>query len=249
LAILVIVACTAGLGAAAWADGPYATWGGIKGGGLAAPLSAVVQGGANFLAMLAIPAHFGSALLAVTIVAFAMTTLDTGTRLLRFNVEAICRSVKLDLLANRYVGSLVAVAAIALVALVPAGKLLWVLFGTTNQLLAGLTLLTVSVFLFKLSRPIIFTIIPTVLMLTMSIWAVAISFPGYWTNPKLEHDWQRWTLTVVTSIILLMSLWLIVEGLLSFARGRGGLDFDSDGTIDVPTDREEAVAVETSELG
>jgi len=248
LAVLVIIACTAGLGAAAWQDGPYATWGAIKGGGLAAQLSAVVQGGANFLAMLGIPGQFGSALLAVTIVAFAMTTLDTGTRLLRFNVEAICRSVKLETLANRYVGSLVAVVAIAAFGLVPAGKVLWVLFGTTNQLLAGLTLLTVSVFLYKLSRPVLYTVIPMVLMLAMSIWAVLVSLQGFWSNPKLS-DFNRWSLTVVTLVILGMSVWLIIEGLLSFARGRGGLDFDSDGTIDVPADREEAAALETSELG
>ncbi|MHC4178163.1 MAG: carbon starvation CstA family protein, partial [Planctomycetota bacterium] len=47
LAILVIVACVAGLGREAWETGAYAAWSGIKGGGLAAQLSAVVQGGAN----------------------------------------------------------------------------------------------------------------------------------------------------------------------------------------------------------
>ncbi len=244
LAVLVIVACAAGLGSEAWHSGAYATWGGIKGGGLAAQLNAVVQGGANFLAMLGIRTHFGSAILAVTIVAFALTTLDTGTRLLRFNVEAICRSVKLDMLANRYVGSLVAVVAIALFGLVPAGRVLWTLFGTTNQLLAGLTLLTVSVFLYKLSRPVIYTIIPMVLMLTMSIWAVAVSLQGFWSDPKL-NVFNRWSLTVVTLIILAMSLWLIVEGLLSFARGRGGLDFDRDGTIDLPAEQAESQTVTT----
>jgi len=175
--------------------------------------------------MLHVPLHYGTALLAVTIVAFALTTLDTGTRLLRFNVEAICRSLKLNLLANRYVGSLVAVGAIAFFGLVPAGKTLWTLFGTTNQLLAGLTLLTVSVFLYKLSRPVLYTVVPMVLMLAMSIWAVVVSLQGFWTDPKLRV-WHQWSLTGVTLVIMAMSLWLIVEGLLSFARGRGGLDFD-----------------------
>jgi len=224
LAILVIMACVAGLGAEAWKSGAYAAWSGIKGGGLAAQLSAVVQGGANFLAKLGVPTQYGTALLAVTIVAFAMTTLDTATRLLRFNVEAICRSVRLDRLANRYFGSLVAVLAIAFFGLVPAGRSLWTLFGTTNQLLAGLTLLTVSLFLYKLRRPIIYTIVPMVIMLAMSMWAVTTSLMGFWADPTLS-EFNRWSLIGVTLIVLAMALWLVVEGLLSFAQGRDAQAF------------------------
>ena len=156
--------------------------------------------------------------------AFALTTLDTGTRLLRFNIEAIFRSVRLGWLANRYVASAVAVATIAFFGLVDAGKTLWTLFGTTNQLLAGLTLLVISVFLYKLSRPVLFTLLPMVLMLSLSVWALVESMIGFWDNPKLS-EFNKWSLTGVASVVLAMSLWLLIEGLLSFARGRGGLDF------------------------
>ena len=224
LAILVIMACAAGLGAAAWGSGGiYASWSGIgaKGlAGLATRLSAVVHGGANFLSQLGIPLRYGRALLAVTIVSFALTTLDSATRLLRFNVEEVCRSVKLDVLANRYFGSLVAVLGIAFFGLVPAGQALWTLFGTTNQLLAGLTLLSVSVFLFKLGRPIIYTIVPMVIMLIVSLWAMTLTLYGFWMQPELQ--W-RWALIGVSVIVVIMALWLIVEALLSFTRGRGGL--------------------------
>ena len=250
LAILVIVACVAGLGAGAWQPGgEYGSWKGIGGGGLAVQLSAVVKGGAAFLGKLGIPTSHGSALLAVTIVAFAMTTLDTGTRLLRFDVEAICRSVKLQRLANRYFGSAVAVGAIAFFGLLPAGKTLWTLFGTTNQLLAALTLLAVSLFLFKLRRPVVYTLVPMLLMLAMSTWAMTTQVSGFlgklgtvWDESGLstkdrvldllrfwnKEFWQypEHALIWVSVVVAVMSLWLIVEGLLSFARGRGGLDFD-----------------------
>jgi carbon starvation protein len=227
LAILVIIACAAGLGVEAWQKGAYAAWSGIEGGGLPAQLNAVVRGGANYLNQLGIPLHFGRTLLAVTIVAFALTTLDTATRLLRFDIEAICRSVRLNVLANRYFAALVAVAAIAFFGLVPAGRTLWILFGTTNQLLAGLTLLTVSLFLYRLSRPIVYTVVPMVLMLAMSIWAMIVSLQGFWDKQELDR-YHKWSLTVVTLIVLAMSLWLIVEALFSFARGRGGLTLDED---------------------
>jgi len=246
LAILVIMACAAGLGAAAWqAGGEYGSWKSIGGAGLAVQLSAVVRGGGHFLAKVGVPTEYGTALLAVTIVAFAMTTLDTATRLLRFNVEAICRSVGLEKLANRYFGSLVAVAAIAFFGLVPAGKTLWTLFGTTNQLLAGLTLLTISVFLYKLRRPVGYTLVPMVIMLAMAMWAIGVMLRGFWHNPSLTR-FNQWTLTGVTLVVLAMSLWLIVEGLLSFARGRGGLDLDEPAA---KISAEETAAIDSAHLG
>jgi len=212
LAILVIAACVAGLGAEAWQQGPYSSWAGIKGGGLPAQLNAVIRGGGNFLAQLGIPVQFGTAVLAVTVVAFALTTLDTGTRLLRFNVESICDSVGLKFLANRYFGSLVAVAAIGFFGLVPAGRPLWILFGTSNQLLAGLTLLVVSVFLFRVGRTVILTLVPMIVMLGVSIWAIGVNLQGFWINPKLEL-YHRWSLTVVSLLVLALAVWLLIEGL------------------------------------
>ncbi len=234
LAVLVILACVAGLNASEWREGgTYGTWGGISGAGLAVQLRAMFHGGAAFLSHLYIPERLGRTFLAVTVVAFALTTLDSATRLLRFNVEEICRSLRLDVLANRYFASLIAVSGIAFFALVPAGKVLWMLFGTTNQLLAGLTLLIVSVFLYKISRPVIFTLVPMVLMLVMSMWAMVESIPRFWQNTNLGAA-QAWSLTGVTVIVLVMSLWLIVEAILSFARGRDGWQDE----IDRPRDEQ-----------
>ncbi|MBU4399476.1 MAG: carbon starvation protein A [Planctomycetes bacterium] len=236
LAVLVILACAAGLGATSWAPGGvYSSWKGIAGG----ELSAVVRGGANFLAQLGIPTSHGRTVLAVTIVAFAMTTLDSATRLLRFNVEEMSRALRFRLLANRYVASAVAVSGIAFFALVPAGKTLWILFGTTNQLLAGLTLLAVSVFLFKLRRAIVYTIIPMAIMLVFSAWAMVLSLCKFWTQ-------GQWSLAVVSIIVLAMSLWLAVEAAISFRRGRGGIDLDGEPQ---PIPAEEQAAIDAAHLG
>jgi carbon starvation protein len=217
LAVLVIMACAAGLGAKYWGDGGvYSAWQSIGGGGLAAQLSAVVRGGANFLAQLGIPREYGRTFLAVTITAFALTTLDSATRLLRFNVEEIFHSVGLEKLSNRYVASLIAVSGIAFFALVPAGKTLWTLFGATNQLLAGLTLLIVSVFLFRLGRSVVYTLVPMVFMLGVAAYAMKF---------KLEEFWSKgdWALAAVSIVVLVMSVWLVIEAIISFSRGRGTL--------------------------
>jgi carbon starvation protein len=246
LAVLVIVACVAGLSATEWQTGAYSSWKGIAGGGLAVQLKSMFHGGAAFLAHVGIPERYGRTLLAVTVVAFALTTLDSATRLLRFNVEEICRSIGLARLANRYVASAVAVAGIAFFAVVPAGKTLWILFGTTNQLLAGLTLLTVSVFLYKLARPIVYTIVPMVIMLVMSIWAMVASIGGFWDRSDLS-EMHKLSLTIVSVVVLAMALWLIVEGLISFARGRGGLATDEE--LETPLREGEIEAIEAAKLG
>jgi carbon starvation protein len=50
----------------------------------------------------------------------------------------------------------------------------WPIFGTSNQLLAGLTLLAVSVWLTKTGRNAIYTIIPMIFMLVMTIWSLIL---------------------------------------------------------------------------
>ncbi|MGF1578926.1 MAG: carbon starvation protein A [Gemmataceae bacterium] len=213
LAILVIMACVAGLGASAWAvDGRYSTWLG----GLAPKLESVIAGGAAYLNMLGVPVAFARTFLAVTIIAFALTTLDSGTRLLRFNLEEIARSVKLDFLTNRYTASVLAIAGVAMFALLPVGRVLWTLFGTTNQLLASLTLLTVSVFLFKLKRPVVYTLVPMALMLSVTVWAMIINIQGFWEK-------EQWFLLTVAITMLGISVWMLAEALMAFGHERGML--------------------------
>jgi len=235
LAVLVILACGAGLGAQGWtASGPYASWTGVQ--GLGAQLNVVVEGGANFLSQLGIPQEYGSGLLAVTIVAFALTTLDSATRLLRFNVEEICLSVNLKPLANRWFGSIVAVAGIATFGLIKEGQTLWVLFGAGNQLLAGLTLLAVSLFLFKLGRPMFYTAVPMALMLCVTISALCLSVGKFYAAPDKQ------LLLGTTLGILALTIWLIVEAILAFSQGRTGLPPDAGPESKPEHDAEEMAA-------
>ena len=80
---------------------------------------------------------------------FALTSLDSATRLLRYNVSEMGETFRLPLLHNRIAATGVAVTAIWFFAFAQidgefAGLILWQLFGTTNQLLAGLALLAIT---------------------------------------------------------------------------------------------------------
>jgi hypothetical protein len=85
-----------------------------------------------------------------------------------------------------------------------------------------------------------------ILMLAMSVFALTLSIIGFWDNPKLSL-FNKWSLTGVAVVVLAMSLWLVVEGLVSFTRGRGGLTFEE--ASPGPAEGEEAQAIDSAQVG
>ena len=64
------------------------------------------------------------------------------------------------------------------------GMIIWPLFGTTNQLLAGLTLLVISVMLVKLGRPARYTLIPMVFVTTMALLAALYQLSSLYADGR-----------------------------------------------------------------
>jgi carbon starvation protein len=216
LAAIVILACTAGVSSREAWYGHYASW--QTASGLIPKLDAFISGGGNFLIALRIPPDMARAFIAVVAVGFALTTLDSATRLLRYNIEDIGKTLSVATMQNRYVASIGAVVAIGYFAMMkvngqPAGIILWQLFGTTNQLLAGLGLLTVSIYLYRVKKPVLYTLIPMAFMLVVTIVAMAIKIGEFWRG-------RQWPLLVMGLIIMGMSLWLGVEALTHY-KGKG----------------------------
>ena len=59
------------------------------------------------------------------------------------------------------------------------GLIIWPLFGTTNQLLAGLTLLVVTVMLMRNHRPVYYTLIPLVFLLIVTVLALLAQLKSF----------------------------------------------------------------------
>ena len=87
------------------------------------------------------------------------------------------------------------------------GLLLWPLFGTTNQLVAGVTLLVVSVWLRRLGRPYLYTLVPMLLVAAATLTAMAGELRGYFANFE-----ERWLLAIMGTIILAADVWVLLEG-------------------------------------
>jgi carbon starvation protein CstA len=106
--------------------------------------------------------------LAGFIVSFAATTLDSAVRLMRYIIGELGMEYKVPQLGRRHVATGLAVGMTALLVLLPdggrglgsGGYLLWPLFGTSNQLLAGITLMLISLWLYKLNRNPLPTLVP-----------------------------------------------------------------------------------------
>jgi carbon starvation protein len=215
LGLTAVLACTAGFASPADWHRYYHSWGDAS--TLGAKIGAFIDGSTRFVATLGLPAEAARTFIAVVVVSFALTTLDSATRLLRFNVEEIGQSMGLRV-RSRILSSSIAAAAIAFFAFYKvdgkaAGLVLWQLFGSTNQLLAGLALLAVALYLIERKRPSLPYLIPMVFMLATTLVAMALKLKEFFTA-------GQWLLAVVGSCITGTALWLVVEAGLALRRYR-----------------------------
>ena len=129
LAVLVILACCAGLGLgvsdgaggtitgpAAWHQFYGESWSNL---GLGKKVGAFIEGGANMIATLGLPLELGIGIVAVMVACFAATTLDTATRLQRYVIQELGGAIGIPVLKNKYVATTTAVLVGLAVALYP----------------------------------------------------------------------------------------------------------------------------------
>jgi carbon starvation protein len=175
--------------------------------------SAFITGGGNLLAAAwGLPVVFANTLLATMVVLFASTTMDAGVRLQRYIIQEWGTIYNIKALENNVVATLVAVGcclALAFGAGGPTGNggnIIWPLFGATNQILASLTLLVISIFLIKLGRPAQYTLIPMALVMIIASWGCAVQLTRFYDN-------EQWLLVVLSIAVLIASILVILEAI------------------------------------
>ncbi len=238
LATLVIVACIAGIGMgtldgeAAWLR-YYQQWGGDA--GLGRKLEPFILGSANMIGSMGVPHHFGVTLMGVFVASFAATTLDSATRLQRYVIAELAVGSELNrnsgrirnLIANRFGATTVAVVSGFLLAISDApskglanaglgGLALWPIFGATNQLLAALALLVVTVWLVKSKKPAWVSAVPMVFMLGITSYAIVLLARGF-------ADSSNGLLLGISVLMLVLEIWIVIEaaGLVLGQRRKG----------------------------
>ncbi|WP_413543964.1 carbon starvation protein A [Citricoccus nitrophenolicus] len=210
LALGTIIATTAGFRTLAEWESVYAAF---NEGGVAAFVSA---GGDIINAGLGIPSSLSATILATMAVLFAATTMDTGVRLQRFVVSEIGEIMGIKI--NVLVSTLVVLACTMGLAFGAGGDgsggmVIWPLFGTTNQLLAALTLSIIAIMLIQRRRPVLPVLIPLVFVLVVSIYALIVQMGQFLAE-------QNWLLLILDMIILVAAVWVVVEAASSMNRAR-----------------------------
>ncbi|SFC93701.1 carbon starvation CstA family protein [Streptomyces aidingensis] len=208
LALGAIIAATAGYRTLADWESVYSAF---NSGGVAAFVEgggAIVNGG------LGLPASLSATILATMAVLFAATTMDTGVRLLRFVVQEAGEVVKVRI--NNGAGTLVAVAVgmgltFSQGAGGDGGLRIWPLFGTSNQLLASLTLSIVAVMLIRKRRNPVPALVPLAVVFVMALWAAFVQLGDF-------YDAQDWLLLVIDLVIIVAALWVALEAVLAMRR-------------------------------
>ena len=213
LALVTIIAVSAGFASLGEWQTVYAEFGGTIG------IPTFVAGGSQIVADgTPLSREFAATLLAVMAVLFAGTTMDAGVRLQRYIVQEWGTIYKIPVLQNGYIATFAAVAACLALAFGAGGRdgqggmTIWPLFGTTNQLLAGLTLLVLSVMLVKLGRRYIFTLVPMVFVTLMSLAAAVYQlWDLFWRDPN-------YLLGVLDIVIIIMAVFVLLESQSAFTR-------------------------------
>ncbi|MBB4931504.1 carbon starvation protein [Lipingzhangella halophila] len=220
LALCSILACAAGV--AVFANNPRSEWQGLYTDFDTASGSAVgnfTQGVANFANNLFIPVDVGIVFAAVVVISFAATSLDTAVRLQRYIIQEIAEIARITpLTRNLTLPTLLAVLIPFGLAIMPgdfAFGTLWQLFGTTNQLTAGLALAVIAVWVTKNKRNPIAVLVPLVFLLAMTSWALVVQLVDFATS---TDPLQQFLLAPLDLVIFALAIWLIIEAVVAFRK-------------------------------
>jgi carbon starvation protein len=154
--------------------------------------------------------EFAQVLLATMLALFAGTTMDSGVRLQRYIIQEWGDIYGIKLFNSGVVATLVAVAACLLLAFGAGGSsgsggmIIWPLFGATNQILASLTLLVITVMLIKMGRPSYYTMIPMIFILITSFLGGMIQLLAF-------YNAGNYLLVALDFIVLVVSVLVMLE--------------------------------------
>jgi carbon starvation protein len=156
---------------------------------------------------------------------FVFDTLDVATRLGRYLLQELSGK------NSRQAGVLAAAATAGVSLLIllsshpGSWRLFWVLFGTSNQLLAALTLLAITVWLYRSGRRYWYTLLPMVFVLVVTLTALVLQIAagartifqeGLSFNPTILNG-------AVAAALLLLALSFLVEAAKSVRAARAKL--------------------------
>ncbi len=175
----------------------------LKGG----PVNVFSNGIGVFMSKFGISFETGKTFVALAVSAFALTSLDTATRLGRFIFQEYFEDYKKGSkspLTNMYVSTAITVVIGATLA-VGGYAVIWPIFGSANQLLAALALMAIALWLKKSDKSFNMITIPMVFMLVVTLSALAFLI-------KNNFIASNYVLVVFPVLLFILAVVLVVQG-------------------------------------
>ncbi len=144
---------------------------------LGSPIAIFSAGLGNFMTSFGLPLSIGTSFTALAISAFALTSLDTATRLARFIFQEFFSksgeeaAASNNIFVNRYVSTGITVVLSGFLAFT-GWKSIWPIFGSANQLLAAIALLAIAVYLKNSKKNFSMIILPMIMMFAVTLTAL-----------------------------------------------------------------------------
>ncbi len=178
------------------------------------PTITYAEGFGKFAAIVGIDPKVGMSLGLLAINSFLLTSLDTATRLTRYQIQELS-NMKVD----KYTATIITIAAAMALLLtkthgptgnvIPAWAAIWPIFGASNQLVAALALLTIGVWVAKaLKGDNRFAMIPMWFMLVTTVAALGIMI-----KDNMAYENPNYVLVVPSIVLLVLALLMVVESL------------------------------------
>lgn len=170
------------------------------------PASIFASGIASFMNSFGLPIPIGKVFVILAFSAFALTSLDTATRIGRYVFQEFFDNAdgtaSKSPVSNMYVATGITVGASALLLLYGYAKI-WPIFGASNQLLAGLSLLALTVWFAKTGRKYMMTMIPMIFMFVVTLSALLILVRNFFAAGNI-------LLGVMDIILFILAIILII---------------------------------------
>ncbi len=188
---------------------------------ISSPQQIYALGISKFASVVGINPEFGKIVGYLAISAFILTTLDTATRISRYLFQEITKKVESSIII-RIIATLISLVLPVILLnfklhdlngnIVACWKIVWPLFGITNQLLAGLVFLVIYVWVRRKNyKNFLVIFLPMIFMLTMTLLAL-----GYTLYVKIFQFGKIDVITISASVLFLLSLFVIFESSATF---------------------------------
>ncbi len=174
------------------------------------------KGLSGYLGMAGISSNLALSFALLAFSTFVYDTLDVCTRLARYILQELFGWKSM---AGAFFATLITLSLPLFFLMVTREKgylAAWPIFGISNQLLASLTLLAVSVWLIRTGKKALFAIIPMVFMLAVALWALVLQIKPFiillLTARGASGMKPDAMISGICSVMLLiLSLWLVIE--------------------------------------